>query len=150
MIRRRLAQVAETCAGVVMEDKGYSAALHYRRVPQKESRVLDAVTKACAEFPFSNIEILRGSCVVEVKGPDVSKGHAVRELMTHSPFAHRRPIFIGDDVTDESVFKIIPDFDGLAFSVGRQWPGTSGHFDRPEDVRRWLEQIARQQVDSST
>jgi len=36
------------------------------------------------------------------------------ELMTRGPFRGRRPFFIGDDVTDESVFAIMPDLDGLA------------------------------------
>jgi trehalose 6-phosphate phosphatase len=59
-------------------------------------------------------------------------------LMTHEPFKGRRPFFIGDDVTDESVFAIMPDLDGLAFSVGRRAKGVAGHFDAPSDVREFL------------
>ncbi|NEW87033.1 trehalose-phosphatase, partial [Rhodopseudomonas sp. WA056] len=47
-------------------------------------------------------------------------------------------IFLGDDVTDETVFAIMPDLDGLAFSVGRHSELTAGHFDEPRDVRNWL------------
>jgi trehalose 6-phosphate phosphatase len=65
----------------------------------------------------------------------------VRELMTHEPFSGRRPIFIGDDVTDESVFAIMPDLGGLAFSVGRQANGVAGYFDQPSDVRAWLKRL---------
>ena len=58
----------------------------------------------------------------------------MRELMTREPFKGRRPLFIGDDVTDETVFAIMPDLNGLAFSVGRRstaWPGISTTKRRP-------------------
>jgi trehalose 6-phosphate phosphatase len=64
-------------------------------------------------------------------------------LMTYPPFAGRRPIFMGDDVTDLGVFEILPDFEGIGISVGRDVPGVAACFDRPADVRRWLEQISR-------
>jgi trehalose 6-phosphate phosphatase len=38
-------------------------------------------------------------------------------LMMHPPFRGRRPVFIGDDVTDESAFAVLPEFDGVGFSV---------------------------------
>ena len=47
----------------------------------------------------------------------------MRELMTYPPFVGRRPIFIGDDVTDFGVFAIIPDFDGISISVGPKISG---------------------------
>jgi trehalose 6-phosphate phosphatase len=58
--------------------------------------------------------------------------------MKHEPFKGRRPIFIGDDVTDETVFAIMPDMNGLSFSVGRRAIGVNGHFDAPNDVRAFL------------
>ncbi|HYZ45127.1 MAG TPA: hypothetical protein VE667_09725 [Xanthobacteraceae bacterium] len=41
------------------------------------------------------------------------------------------------------MFDILPDFNGIGISVGRDVPGIAGSFDRPADVRRWLEQISR-------
>jgi trehalose 6-phosphate phosphatase len=79
---------------------------------------------------------------VEVKPAGVSKATAVRELMNYPPFTGRNPIFIGDDTTDEPVFGIISQFDGLGFSVGRVVPGVTGHFDRPDSVRSWLARVA--------
>ena len=38
----------------------------------------------------------------------------------------------------KSVFAIMPDLGGLAFSVGRRAQGVSDHFDEPRDVREWL------------
>jgi trehalose 6-phosphate phosphatase len=81
---------------------------------------------------------------VEVKQPGVTKATAVRELMTYPPFAGRSPIFIGDDVTDLSVFEIIPDLSGTGASVGRIVPGIQCYFEQPSDVRGWLEEISWQ------
>jgi trehalose 6-phosphate phosphatase len=61
--------------------------------------------------------------------------------MVHEPFKGRRPVFIGDDVTDETVFAIMPDLKGLAFSVGRRAKGVDGHFQAPSDVRAWLSRL---------
>jgi trehalose 6-phosphate phosphatase len=58
--------------------------------------------------------------------------------MIHAPFAGRNPIFIGDDVTDESVFAIMPSFSGVSFSVSRRAHGVDGFFKAPKDVRAWL------------
>ena len=63
--------------------------------------------------------------------------------MTYEPFAGRRPIFIGDDVTDLGVFDVLPDFNGIGVSVGRRVAGVDACFDRPADVRRWLDHISR-------
>ena len=66
------------------------------------------------------------------------------------PFKGRRPFFIGDDVTDETVFAIMPDLDGLAFSVGRRAKGVAGHFDAPSDVREFLAHLLDDERDVSS
>jgi trehalose 6-phosphate phosphatase len=141
-LKRKFAIVAEIGPGIIIEDKGYSIALHYRLAPGSGDDVKQAVAQICAQNPLAPIEVLHGKSVLEIKQIGFNKGTGVRELMRYPPFADRHPIFIGDDVTDESVFEIIPEFDGLAFSVGRMVAGVNGHFDRPEAVRGWLARIA--------
>ena len=135
--------IAEAGPGIVLEDKGYSLALHYRLAPEKERLVREAAAKICDELKAAAIELLPGKLVVEIKQTGFTKATAVRELMTYAPFADRRPIFIGDDETDLGVFEIMPDFDGIGISVGRNVPGVKSCFERPTDVRHWLEQISR-------
>ena len=137
-LKRRLAAIAKLSPGILLEDKGYSLALHYRLAPHAEKAIYEAVSLIRADLPNAAIEVLPGKCVCEIKHAGFTKATGVRELMTHEPFKGRRPIFIGDDVTDEAVFAIIPDFDGLAFSVGRRAKGVADHFDQPNDVREWL------------
>jgi trehalose 6-phosphate phosphatase len=141
-LKRKLATIAEFGPGILVEDKGYSLALHYRLAPQKGPEVLAAVTKICSEGDGEHVEILPGKLMVDVKPAGINKGDAVYELMQHAPFAGRRPIFIGDDTTDVPVFKVIPIFDGLAYSVGGLAADVHGHFDTPETVRSWLAKIA--------
>jgi trehalose 6-phosphate phosphatase len=140
-LKRRLAAIAKLSPGILLEDKGYSLALHYRLAPQAEQAITAAVALIRAELPDAAIEVLPGKCVLEIKPSGFNKASGVRELLTHAPFRGRRPIFIGDDVTDESVFEIMPDFGGLAFSVGRRAQDVAGHFDAPRDVREWLARL---------
>jgi trehalose 6-phosphate phosphatase len=137
-LKRRLAAIAKLSPGILLEDKGYSLALHYRLAPHAEKAIYAAVSLIRADLPNAPIEVLPGKCVCEIKQSGFDKATGVRELMSHEPFRGRRPIFIGDDVTDESVFAIMPDLGGLAFSVGRRAHGVTGHFDEPRDVRAWL------------
>jgi trehalose 6-phosphate phosphatase len=137
-LRRRLLAIASATPGVLAEDKGYSIALHYRLAPDQEQRIRAEIGALCAELPHLRLEVLPGKSLFEIKPPSFNKGVAVRQLMKHPPFRGRRPIFFGDDVTDESVFKVMPEFDGLAFSVGRRFPGTNGYFATPREVRHWL------------
>jgi trehalose 6-phosphate phosphatase len=140
-LKRRLAVIAKLSPGILLEDKGYSLALHYRLAPHAEKAIYAAVSLIRADLPNAPIEVLPGKSVCEIKHSGFTKATGVQELMTHEPFRGRRPIFIGDDVTDESVFAIMPELGGLAFSVGRRAHGVAGHFDEPRDVREWLARL---------
>jgi trehalose 6-phosphate phosphatase len=148
-LKRALATLTGLGPGILVEDKGYSLALHYRLAPDLGPALHAGIARICAKLPAGTVDILPGKAVFEVKPALVSKAVAVRELMKYPPFAHRHPIFIGDDVTDEPVFGVIPDFGGLGFSVGGVVPGVAGHFDRPEDVRSWLARIVTDHGDTA-
>lgn len=143
-LKRKLAGLAGFAPGILVEDKGYSLALHYRLTPEKGPELLDEVAKICASAPAEPVEILQGKLVVDVKPAGINKGIAVSDLMRQAPFAGRHPIFIGDDITDLPVFSTIPKFGGHAYSVGGIVAEVDGHFDRPATVRSWLARIADQ------
>jgi len=148
-LKRRLAAIARLSPGILLEDKGYSLALHYRLAPHAEKAIYAAVSLIRADLPNAPIEVLPGKCVCEIKHSGFTKASGVRELMMREPFKGRRPFFIGDDVTDETVFAIMPDLDGLAFSVGRRAKGVAGHFDAPSDVREFLAHLLDDERDAS-
>lgn len=148
-LKRRLAAIAKLSPGILLEDKGYSLALHYRLAPHAEKAIYAAVSLIRADLPNAPIDVLPGKCVCEIKHAGFTKASGVRELMTHEPFKGRRPFFIGDDVTDETVFAIMPDYDGLSFSVGRRAKGVAGHFDSPQDVRDFLTHLLDDERDAA-
>ena len=137
-LKRRLAAIARISPGILLEDKGYALALHYRLAPHAKDAIEASIGLIRADMPDEPVEVLPGKCVFEIKPAGFTKANGVRALMQHEPFAGRRPLFIGDDVTDESVFEIMPEMNGLAFSVGRRAEGVNGHFDAPRDVRAFL------------
>src|ERR1700760_1376559 len=140
-LKLRLGAIAKLSPGILLEDKGYSLALHYRLAPHAEKAIYEAVSLIRADLPNAPIEVLPGKSVCEIKCAGFNKATGVLELMKHAPFQGRRPIFIGDDVTDEVVFGIMPDLGGFAFSVGRRAQGVAGHFDEPRDVRAFLARL---------
>ncbi|MGB6542343.1 MAG: trehalose-phosphatase [Xanthobacteraceae bacterium] len=148
-LKRKLATLTELGPGIIVEDKGYSLALHYRLAPDQGPALHTAIAGICAQMAPNSVDVLPGKLVFEIKPAGVSKATAVRELMNYPPFNNRHPIFIGDDTTDEPVFGVIPDFGGLGFSVGRIVPGVHGHFDTPQDVRLWLARIVADRGDQT-
>ncbi len=147
-LRARLAAARDLDAGIVVEDKGYSLALHYRNAPGQEAALRDLIAQSRAAHPDETVEILPGKALFEVKRPGVSKGEAVRRLLELAPFAGRQPVFIGDDVTDESVFAILPALGGRGYAVGRRFEGASGLFDSPDDVQEALRRLAEKSLAS--
>src|SRR6201989_1327290 len=148
-LKRRLAAVAKLSPGILLGDNGYSLALHYRLASHAEKAICEAVSLIRADLPNAPIEVLPGKCVCEIKHSGFTKASGVHELMKREPFKGRRPFFIGDDVTDETVFAIMPDLDGLAFSVGRRAKGVAGHFDAPSDVREFLAHLLDDETDAT-
>jgi trehalose 6-phosphate phosphatase len=139
-LRARICALAD--GGILVEDKGYSLAVHFRLAPEKEAFVRAALAAERDALPAGTIEMLNGKAMIEFKQPGLSKGTGVRALMNHAPFAGRRPVFIGDDVTDEDAAAVMPEFGGIAYAVGREFPGARRMFESPAEVRRWLARLA--------
>lgn len=102
--------------GLLVETKRGSLALHYRQAPHLEELCVRAMQDAVAESP--GITLLRGKMVVEAKPGGASKGRAIEDFLGEAPFAGRKPVFIGDDVTDEVGFSTVQRLGGLGIKVG--------------------------------
>jgi len=137
-LRQLVAAAAAGDPRVILEDKGASLAVHYRLAPQMEQLLKNKIAAIVSHVADQDLEVMHGKAVIEIKSASFSKGEAVRELMKSPPFAHRRPVFVGDDTTDESVFRVLPMLGGLGYSVERPIAGVNGTFDSPADVRSWL------------
>ena len=141
-LRHSVAALMRDDPRIVIEDKGYSLAVHYRLAPEREHYVKADLAALLTRAGHRDLEMLEGKAVVEIKPPAFTKGLAVRELMKHHPFVGRGPVFVGDDHTDETVFAVLPALGGVGYSVGRPIAGASGIFESPREVRRWLAALA--------
>ena len=141
-LRRRLAEARHFDPGIVVEDKGYSVALHYRNAAAAEQRLRRHIEAVREEFGGEALELLPGKALFEVKRSGVDKGAAVGRLLDYAPFAGRKPVFVGDDVTDETVFAALPALGGMGFSVQRPFAGLSGIFGSPAALRAALARLA--------
>jgi trehalose 6-phosphate phosphatase len=112
--------LASRHAGLQVERKRGSIALHYRLAPELESMCLAAMQEAVDGSP--GLTLLKGKMVLEAKPSSVSKGHAIEAFLQEEPFTGRRPVFIGDDVTDEVGFAAVQRLGGLGVKIG---PGAS-------------------------
>lgn len=141
-LKRRFSEIAQLDSGIIIEDKDYSIAIHYRLAPQLGGAVIKSVAAICETYGCDGLSILPGKSVIEIKPRGFDKGSGLQELMSSPPFSGRKPIFIGDDVTDEAAFAMLPRFSGIGISVGGLVPGASFNFDGPKDVRLWLERLS--------
>ena len=137
-----LAQIARIDSRLLTEDKIYTFAIHYRSAPELEDKLSGLVNQWVAGAG-RDLEIIFGKKVIEIKPPGFNKGTGLQYMMRHPPFSGRRPIFLGDDTTDEDALAVLPEFGGLGISVGlRRLPGAALAVDSPGKVRRWLAQLA--------
>ena len=141
-IRADFAQIGKIGKGIIVEDKGYSLAIHYRQAPEYGGEIMKNVVAICENERCASLEVLPGKLVIEIKPGGYDKGTGLREMMTTEIFKGRRPIFIGDDVTDNAAFTALREFDGTGFSVGGIVKGATFNFDGPQDVRAWLQRLA--------
>lgn len=134
---RQLGEFAARHAGLLLEDKGHSLALHFRLAPQLAGAAREAVAEVLAALG-PDFEMQSGKLVLEIRPGGRNKGTAIEEFMAEAPFAGRLPVFIGDDTSDEYGFAIVNRIGGHAIKVG---PGPSSARWRLADaaaVRKWL------------
>ncbi len=141
-LKKRFAEIAELDSGIIIEDKDYSLAIHYRLAPQLGGAVIRSVAAICDKFGCDGLSILPGKSVIEIKPRGFDKGSGLQQLMTAPPFTGRKPVFVGDDITDEAAFAVLPRFSGIGISVGGIVPGATFNFDGPKDVRLWLQRLS--------
>lgn len=127
--------------GARLEVKGAIAALHYRGAPELEADCLAAARAAAAAAPGHLV--MAGKMVVEVKPEAADKGRALTARMDAPPFRGRRPVMIGDDVTDEHGFDAALRLGGDAIKVGAGETRAPHRLADPEACRRWLGAEAR-------
>jgi trehalose 6-phosphate phosphatase len=141
-VRARLDALAAEYPELLIEHKGESAAIHYRKAPELAERVRLA-TECILDELGEDFRLQAGKMVVELRPADGDKGEAIRHLMQAETFVGRRPLFIGDDITDEAGFDAVNALGGWSVFVGEENPATRARYrlDDVASVRAWLGEV---------
>ena len=135
-LERQLRNALAVLPGAKLECKGMAFALHYRQAPQHKTAITALAERMVTRWP--GLALQPGKCVLELKPKGVSKGEAIRTFMQEAPFINKTPVFLGDDLTDESGFKVVNQMGGYAVKVGQGDTGAKWRLDSVAAVQQWL------------
>lgn len=124
-LRRPVAKFAAAHNGLRLEDKGASLAIHFRQAPHLAHEVMEF---AASLARANGLAVQEGKMVAELKDPQHDKGKGIAALLAKQPFSNRKPVFIGDDLTDESGFRLINAHGGISVRVGVASYGSEASF----------------------
>jgi trehalose 6-phosphate phosphatase len=129
---------AQSCGtGLVLEEKRLSVALHWRLVPHLEERAKSLMKIASMQLG-DEYKLQEGKFVMEAIPAQAAKSGVIEMLMARPVYAHRTPIFICDDVTDEEGFAVVRALGGYSVKVGDEPTLAQYRLANPKRVRRHL------------
>lgn len=145
MVEKELGKQLAGIAGAHVERKRFSIAAHYRNVNESDvPKVERAVNEVAARH--RELRKMDGKKVYELL-PDIDwdKGKAVLWLLENLGLGRRkvRPIYIGDDRTDEDAFRAVGQC-GVGILVSEQLRPTAANYSLkdPAEVERFLRELA--------
>jgi trehalose 6-phosphate phosphatase len=132
--RREIYRMAGQWPGSLVEEKSFGIAVHFRADPALGPAVSAALLGVIGADP--DFELLPAAMAFEIRHRDSNKGIGLRRLMETAPFSGRRPLFIGDDVTDEDAVYAAQALGGVGLRVPELFAG------QPSRVRAWLRELS--------
>jgi trehalose 6-phosphate phosphatase len=114
-VRQPLAGFVGARPGLRLEDKGAALAIHFRQTPELGDEVLAFLGLLAQQ---TGLAVQEGKMVAELKEASHDKGKGIAALLARPPFLGRKPVFIGDDLTDESGFVFVNTQGGVSVRVG--------------------------------
>lgn len=105
---RVIRQITEKTPGTRLEIKQTALVWHYRNANPwlasiREEQLLKEVFELCRS---RHLQIMKGNKIVEIKSPDYTKGSEAKRLMSGADYDFI--LAMGDDVTDEEMFRALP------------------------------------------
>ncbi|TGD99081.1 trehalose-phosphatase [Methylobacterium nonmethylotrophicum] len=133
-----LQQAVADLDGVLIEDKGCSVAVHWRLAGEDAAARAQEAIELVAGALGDAYRLQRGKAVAEILPASATKGHAIRAFLREPPYAGRRAVFIGDDLTDEKAFVPVNQDGGISVRVGPGETVARHRLADPEAVRALL------------
>lgn len=141
-IRPILEHYVDRTPGSRCEEKEFSLVWHYRKVdPQLIPVRAHELENTLLHFTTNlNLGVSRGNKILEVKNAGINKGQAALRWISK-----KRWNFIlaaGDDLTDEDIFTILPEW-AYSIKVGLGSSKAKFNIESPADIRSLLEELAK-------
>ena len=141
-IAQKIGELLNEHKNIEIENKGSNLTVHFRNstIDRKEiNKIIMELVKYEPKLTF-----LKGKEVIEVKPLSYNKGTAISYFMRTKPFIKRRPIFIGDDVSDEDGFETVNNKGGWSVRVGN-YKRSKANFFLPnvKSVHEIMEQLLK-------
>ena len=139
-IRPILDRFKRRTPGALVEEKDFSLVWHYRKADPELSSVRVAELKDTLYFLTANLklDVAEGNKIVEVKNAGINKGHAAMKWISKKKWDFI--LAVGDDVTDEDLFRELPDF-AYSIKVGLAPSRAKFRFKSQRDVRSLLKSL---------
>jgi trehalose 6-phosphate synthase/phosphatase len=126
--------------GTFIEEKSYSLVWHYRKADEGlgELRATELTNNLRYLVADQGLQLLHGNKVIEIKSSEINKGKAVNMWMQENN--PDMTIAIGDDYTDEDIFKALPE-NAITIKVGSHISAAKYYVNRHMEVRRLLKAL---------
>ena len=130
--------------GINVENKGLTLAVHFRQTPElRHTEVKQRVDEVARAFA-DGFHVSDGKMVFDVVPADqVDKGSTALDMVRERGGLDRAlPIYCGDDTTDETVFRALPE-KALTVCVGGPEKQSAARYrvDGPDEVSTFLDRI---------
>ncbi len=131
---------AATHPGLICERKPASAVLHFRTAPEHEATAYQFLSML--EDSHEGFELHHSKMAYELRPSDISKDASMARIMALDGFSGTRPVFFGDDVTDEPAFAWVNDQDGgISVKVGSGDTSARYRMETPAAARASLKSL---------
>lgn len=128
-------------AGSFVEEKDFALVWHYRKVPPALAGVRKAELRHDIQQAINNtnLGLFEGNKIFEIKPRSIHKGTIARHWVEHGQWDFI--LTMGDDYTDESMFKALPD-SAYSVKVGFDESLARFHVASPTDVVKLLKKLS--------
>lgn len=133
--------LADRLPGVLVEVKPLGVAIHYRQFP---AAAAEAIALAEALAQQHGLAVQPGKMMIEVRAAGGDKGTAILRLLQEPNMVGARPVFMGDDHTDEPGFAAVEQMNGAGILVGEQRATAASHWlGGVHEARAWLDSVVQ-------
>jgi len=132
-----------------VENKLSTLSIHYRNVPSTQVASLESLVKRTVSSFDRTLVLTCGKKVLEVRPhADWGKGRAVSKMLqSKSNGRNSLPVYVGDDVTDEDVFRDLAS-NGITVRVGKSTSTAARYYlDNITEVGRFLRILLELRLD---